>query len=155
LAALAPRNAAEAMLAAQAVSLHDASMDCYRRAAAPGLSDAAAMRILGRALALSRMSLRMSEALAKSKKEKPVLSQVASQAAAAPPTQPEPASSADVALPAASTTQPKAHTAGQVPAANRQCVPAVSPGRQTARPLPVRNALLASTVIPGAGRIAV
>jgi hypothetical protein len=57
LAALQPRDATDAAFAARAVATHHAAMECFRRAAVPGLSDDVAMRLLNRAAALSRLSM--------------------------------------------------------------------------------------------------
>jgi hypothetical protein len=63
LATLAPRNATEAMFASQAVAAHHAAMECFRRAAAPDVSDETGMRLLSRAAALSRLAAAMIQAL--------------------------------------------------------------------------------------------
>jgi hypothetical protein len=78
LEALKPRDANEANLAAQAVVAHHVAMACFRRAAQPGLPDTVVMRILGRALAFSRLAGRMQTALRRS------------QSAGKPRTQPAP-----------------------------------------------------------------
>jgi hypothetical protein len=56
LAALRPRDAVEAMFAAQAVAAHYAAMECFGRAAQPEVSDQVGMRLLGTAVALSRLA---------------------------------------------------------------------------------------------------
>jgi len=55
LAALHPRNAMEATLAAGIVVAHFAAMDCFRRAAQGGLTVDLHLRIVGKAIALCRM----------------------------------------------------------------------------------------------------
>jgi hypothetical protein len=67
LIALDPRDANQANLAAHAVVAHHSAMACFRRAAQPGLPDNVAMRILGRALAFSRLAERMQTALHRAK----------------------------------------------------------------------------------------
>jgi hypothetical protein len=53
LVAMRPRDPVEAVLAARAVAVHHASMDMYARAALPGTSDEAAIRLRSGAIAAS------------------------------------------------------------------------------------------------------
>lgn len=62
-AALLPRDALEAELAARVVTAHYAAMDCFRRAALPAVSDDVAIRLRGTAVSLSRMAERLITAL--------------------------------------------------------------------------------------------
>jgi hypothetical protein len=55
LAALFPRNAVEATLAAGIVAAHDAAMDCFRRAARDDLTVDLHLRTVGKAIALCRL----------------------------------------------------------------------------------------------------
>ena len=54
LQALQPRDMIEAMLAARLIAAHHATMDGYRRAMQPGISDAEAVRLRNNAIAASR-----------------------------------------------------------------------------------------------------
>jgi hypothetical protein len=63
IAALAPRDATEALFAGRAVAAHHAAMECFRRAAQPDVSDDLGMRLLGRAAALSRLAMQTIAAL--------------------------------------------------------------------------------------------
>jgi hypothetical protein len=55
IAAFAPRDPVEAMLAARATVTHHAIMECFRRAMLPDVEDALAIRLRNNALALSRL----------------------------------------------------------------------------------------------------
>jgi hypothetical protein len=55
IAAFAPRDPVEAMLAARATVTHHAIMECFRRAMLPDVEDALAIRLRSNALALSRL----------------------------------------------------------------------------------------------------
>jgi hypothetical protein len=55
IAAFAPRDPVEAMLAARATVTHHAIMECFRRAMLPDVGDALAIRLRNNALALSRL----------------------------------------------------------------------------------------------------
>jgi hypothetical protein len=171
LAELTPSNAAEAMLAAQVVSTHHAAMDCYQKAAAPDLSNAMVVRILGRALALSRMSLRMMGMLEKSRKQTLVARQGSLEAMqpATPAPQavdpcPEPlvnpvlpempliprgVSAACVPAPVAAPFAIAVESAGSAVRANHWPQPAAKRGNRA------RDALMVSTVIPDAAQVAV
>jgi hypothetical protein len=59
----APRDAIEGMMAAQAVALHHAAMECARRALHPDLPPGAASRLRREAANLSRAMVDMAEAL--------------------------------------------------------------------------------------------
>jgi hypothetical protein len=135
LAVLQPRNAAEAMLAAQAVSAHHASMDCFHRAAAPGVPDNLAMRILGRALALSRMALQMNRALTSSKAAPAEVPQPVFE------TDPASAASAPFAEPPAQSEQPDIAPPDRAAPATAE--PALAPSTRAAQPgttaVPVRG----------------
>jgi len=64
LAAMQPRDLIEAMLAARMIAAHHASIDSYRRAMLPGLSDPDVIRLRASAVAASRSfdaALRMLE----------------------------------------------------------------------------------------------
>jgi hypothetical protein len=54
LQALQPRDMIEAMLAARMIAAHHATMDGYRRAMQPGVSDAEAVRLRNNAIAAAR-----------------------------------------------------------------------------------------------------
>ena len=54
LAALQPRDAIEAALAARAVVAHHAAMECFRRAALAEVSDLLMGRLFAKAMALSQ-----------------------------------------------------------------------------------------------------
>jgi hypothetical protein len=54
LEALEPRDLVEAMLAARMIAAHHATMDGYRRAMQPGVSDAEAVRLRNNAIAAAR-----------------------------------------------------------------------------------------------------
>src|ERR1700739_796020 len=55
IAAFAPRDPVEAILAARATVTHHAIMECFRRATLPDVGDALAIRLRNNALALSRL----------------------------------------------------------------------------------------------------
>jgi hypothetical protein len=59
----APRDAIEGMMAAQAVALHHAAMECARRALHPDLPPEVASRLRREAANLSRAMVDMAEAL--------------------------------------------------------------------------------------------
>jgi hypothetical protein len=63
LADLQPRNATEALLASRIVVAHHAAIECFRRAARPGVSDVVAMRLLTCAASMSRLSMQTTRAL--------------------------------------------------------------------------------------------
>ena len=54
LAALAPRDMVEAMLAARMIACHHASLDSFRRAMLPGIDDALVLRLRANAIAAGR-----------------------------------------------------------------------------------------------------
>jgi hypothetical protein len=58
-----PKDAAEGMMAAQAVALHHAAMECFRRAVLPGQSAEVADRLRRQAANLSRAMVDMAEAI--------------------------------------------------------------------------------------------
>ena len=59
----APRDPAEGMMAAQAVALHHAAMECFRRAMIPGQSFEVADRLRRQGANLSRAMVDMAEAI--------------------------------------------------------------------------------------------
>jgi hypothetical protein len=59
----APKDAAEGMMAAQAVALHHAAMECFRRAMLPGQSWEVADRLRRQGANLSRAMVDMAEAI--------------------------------------------------------------------------------------------
>lgn len=63
LAAFAPKNEVEGMMAAQAVALHLAAMECARRAMHPDQPGDAASRLRRDAASLSRSMVEMAEAI--------------------------------------------------------------------------------------------
>jgi hypothetical protein len=63
IAALRPRDAAEAAYAARAAAAHYGAMECFRRAILPDVPDPMAIRWHGKAVALSRMNLEMERVL--------------------------------------------------------------------------------------------
>jgi hypothetical protein len=67
---LDPRNALEAMLAARVVSTHHTAMDTFRRAARPGLADAACLKLQNTALKLANLSAAAQGALEKLRKSR-------------------------------------------------------------------------------------
>jgi hypothetical protein len=64
LAALHPTDAVQAALAARAVAMHHAAMECLRRVAQPEVPSVLASKLLATSMALSRMSDQMIRALA-------------------------------------------------------------------------------------------
>jgi len=64
LAALHPTDAVQAALAARAVAMHHAAMECLRRVAQPEMPSVLASKLLATSMALSRMSDQMIRALA-------------------------------------------------------------------------------------------
>jgi hypothetical protein len=68
LAELRPLNAIQASYAARVVIMFHTSMECFRRAAEPGISLALKARLLGRANALSRQSAQMEKLLLQAKR---------------------------------------------------------------------------------------
>lgn len=65
LRSLRPRDPAEAMLAARIVSAHHAAMECFRRAAQPGISDITALRLHNKAISLANLAMRTQRELQK------------------------------------------------------------------------------------------
>jgi hypothetical protein len=65
LRSLRPRDPAEAMLAARIVSAHHAAMECFRRAAQPGISDITALRLHNKAISLASLAMRTQRELQK------------------------------------------------------------------------------------------
>jgi hypothetical protein len=63
LRAFNPRNEVEAMMAAQAVAMHHAAMECARRAMLPDQPDDAADRLRRQAVSMSRAMVDMAEAI--------------------------------------------------------------------------------------------
>jgi hypothetical protein len=63
LGALDPEDAVDTLSAARAVASHYAAMECFRRAARPGVSDEMASRLLARAASLSRLTAQTIQAL--------------------------------------------------------------------------------------------
>jgi len=63
IAALRPSNPIEAAYAVRATAAHFASMECFRRTTQPDTPDSVGQRWFGKALALSRMSTDMMDAL--------------------------------------------------------------------------------------------
>ena len=71
LAALHPSNPIEAAYAVRATAAHFASMECFRRTTIPDTPDNVGQRWFGKALALSRMSTDMIDALTDSQEAAP------------------------------------------------------------------------------------
>jgi hypothetical protein len=69
LASLHPTDAVQAALAARAVAMHHAAMECLRRAAQPEAPSALVSKFLTTSMALSRMSQQMIKALAQRQAE--------------------------------------------------------------------------------------
>jgi hypothetical protein len=63
LADLNPRDAIQAACAARAVTMHHAAMECFRRAALPGMPDALARRLMATGATLSRQSEQLIQAI--------------------------------------------------------------------------------------------
>jgi len=69
LASLHPTDAVQAALAARAVAMHHAAMECLRRSAQPDTSSALASKLFVTAMSLSRMSIQLMKALAQRQTE--------------------------------------------------------------------------------------
>jgi hypothetical protein len=72
LATLAPRDPAEAMLAQRIVVAHHCAMECLRRAAEPGVSNAEMLRLHARHVAESNLSARLHRELRQLQGARPV-----------------------------------------------------------------------------------
>ena len=68
LSELAPKTAIQASFATRAVIMYHASIECFRKAATPGLNIALKARFIGHANALSRQSAQMMRLLAQEKR---------------------------------------------------------------------------------------
>ena len=121
LTAMRPRNALEAMLAAQVIAAHHGLMDCFALAARPGTSDSQVIRLRSGAVALGRRFDAAMRALQKS------------HAPPKPPAHEEPMDTRPPAMPAAS------------PPMNGTPAPPAVPIMQTAdKPPSTREALAGS-----------
>ena len=69
LASLHPADAVQAALAARAVAMHHAAMECLRRAAQPEVPSSVLSKLLATSMALSRMSIQLMKALAQRQTE--------------------------------------------------------------------------------------
>jgi hypothetical protein len=164
LAALQPRDAVEAALAARAVATHHASMACFRRAVAVGLSDQMMSRLFATGTALSRMSMQLVRAIDARKRAapgaraaatapNPVEAMSAIQCAHQPmPSEPSPGSPNGPAMatdlrtrhPVPSETRPAAAAAGKPPAkpAARPAAAGLGPAAAPADPIEAAWAML-------------
>jgi hypothetical protein len=128
IASLHPRDPTEAAYATRAAAAGYGSMECFRRASPPDVPDTAALRLHGKAEALSRMNKDMVRTLKDCQAEAPP-AQRQPQPATRPATPPRPTAS-EAARPTART--PAKPTGTQDPRPSER--PSPAPGATTPRP---------------------
>ena len=130
LAALHPSNPIEAAYAVRATAAHFASMECFRRTTIPDTPDNVGQRWFGKALALSRMSTDMIDALTDSQEAAPHAHR---QPAVRPDDRLSQALAAEVARRAAAARAKAAETPASPAATDPRAVPS-APDRRNPKP---------------------
>jgi hypothetical protein len=147
LASLHPTDAVQAALAARAVAMHHAAMECMRRTTHPEASSAQVAKLFVTAMALSRMSIQLMKALAQRQTED-------SRAHRAAPAKPAATGMAAGAGGAAAGAQARPPAPEQRPAVPNKPAAAAAPGAAAKEPMHQTSTAIDPAIIAGLAAMA-